>query len=306
MKCKRKDENHNGKDRELAFPGLGRTFLAVMTQPRLLRRSLRCISVIFTRFFLFQYRRALFPVLPVSRADHVLDDRIPFNPRLIRIYLDFTALWIRIAGLLSTGFGKRGRNLAAGFIASITGLYLFAFEIYRKNLSTTDRPNYKKGRYFRLIHLVDPHLMCIPSLHVMLMVHSYTAFRHFLKLLEKEEDLWQLREKVYRSALMITEAVLYVKQHSINCIGAALYAVHRYDPSLFSVEDAEAFINDLFAQKEAKDIPPEYAPFYTYPFIAQEDIPLLREHIRGLFRSFLDAKSADWTIPVLEYLQNLP
>jgi len=282
---------------------MGRTVLNVLIHPRLLFRAIRCISVIIRKFFLFQYRSALFPHIPVSRAEHSLDDRIPFNPGFIRIYLDFTAFWIRIVGFLSIYHGKRGRLLAADFIASITRLYTFAFQVYQKNLSTTDRPRYKKGFHFRLIHLTDPHLMCIPSLHVMLMVHSYTIFRHCIRCLGEEEALRSLAGKVFSGALVITEAVLYVKQHSINCIAAALYAMNQFDPALFSGDDAEVFVYGLFG---TKDIPDEYAPFYTGQLVDPKDTAWLREHIISLYRFFMETKTADWTVPLLEFLKTLP
>jgi len=285
------------------FPSLGRTLLIILLHPFLLIRGIRCIRTIFSRFFFFQFRSALFPRLPVSQVDHDLDARIPFNPRFIRIYLDFTAFWVRIVGFLCIHFGKPGRALAADFIVSITDLYHFAFQIYRKNLSTTNRPNYKKNPHFWLIHTVDPHLMCIPSLHIMLMIHSYTAFNHHLHSLGEEEKLKQLAEKVFLGAVVISEAVLYVKQHSINCIAAALYTMRCFDPALFEAADAETFVNSLFSSKE---IPPEYAPFYTDPLTDQKDIAELHKQILGLYKSLLDAKNEDWTVPILDFLGTMP
>ena len=285
------------------LPGMGRTMLAILIHPSLLTRGLRCIRIILTRFFLFQYRSALFPRLPVSGVEHPLDNLVPFNPRFIRIYLDFVAFWIRIVGFLSIGHGKEGKKLAADFIGSITELYNFAFQIYRKNLSTTNRPNYKKKQFF-LVHLVDPNLMCIPSLHVMLVVHSYTAFRGCLKKLG-EEDTGELAKKVYQGALTITEAVLYVKQHSVNCIAAALYAMSRFDPALFNIDDAESFICNLFKGDESA-VPPEYLPHYKIPLVHPENAVKLRNHMSDLYRFFLEKESNDWTLPLLDFLKTLP
>ena len=290
----------------VSFPGMGHIIVMVLIHPRLLTRGIRCISTVVRKFFLFQYRSALFPRLPVSNAEHALDEKIPFNPCFVRIYLDFVAVWVRIVGFLGIGFGKPGRKLAADFITSITELYLFAFQIYRKNLSTTARPNYKKGWHFRLIHLLDPHLMCIPSLHIMLMIHSYTAFRHYLVTLNKEKYYNDLVSKVFNGALLITEAVLYIKQHSINCIAAALYTMNRLHPDLFSAADAECFVCSLFKTRKPDEIPPEYAMFYSDPFVAPEDTAKLQEYIICLFRFFRDKESSDWTAPLLEYLETLP
>jgi len=286
-------------------PGVGRTLLTVLVHPSLLKRGLRCVSIILRKFFLFQYRAALFPRLPLSRVEHALDNKIPFNPNFIRIYLDFTGFWIRIVGFLCR-YGKEGRALATDFIASITGLYPFALEVYSKNLSTTARPRYKKSFHFRLVYLLDPHLMCIPSLHVMLMVHSYTGFRRCLRQLGEEEALGGLAEKIFKGAVVITEAILYVKQHSVNCIAAALYAMSRYDPSLFCAADAETFVRSLFGYKRAEDISGEYARFYKGPLIQTEDTAALREYILSLYRFFMDSKGPDWTMPLLDFLKTLP
>jgi hypothetical protein len=80
----------------------------------------------------------------------------------------------------------------------------------------------------------------------------------------------------------------------------------RYDSSLFNARDAEAFVKDLFKPKEEKDIPYEYRPYYSTPLVMEQDIPLLREYILGLFRSFMEAKSDDWTAPILEFLNTMP
>lgn len=282
------------------FPSVGRTALTVLIHPPLLFRGFRCMLVVWRRFFFFQYRSALFPRIPVSRADHELDGLVPFNPAFIRIYLDFVAFWIRITGFLCVRHGKRGRVLAAEFIDSITALYPFAFQVYRKNLSTTPRPRYTRGR-FRLIHLTDPHLMCVPSLHVMIVIHAWTAFRRCLGRLG--ETPRPLADKVFAGALAITEAVLYVKQHSVNCVAAALYAMRRFDPALFSAADAGAFISGLFA---AGSVPPEYAPCYDGDLVRREDAPLLREHIAGLYRSFVEAgeQTEHWAAPLLDFLGN--
>ncbi|MCL1928887.1 MAG: hypothetical protein FWG07_08875 [Treponema sp.] len=288
------------------FPGIGKTVIVVLLHPGLFFRGIRCICTILNKFFLFQFRSALFPRIPVSRVDHILDEHIPFNPRFVGIYLDFTAFWIRIAGFFSIGYGKTGRKLAANFITSVTNLYIFAFQIYRKNLSTTARPLYKKGFHFKLIHLVDPHLMCVPSLHVMLMVHSYTVFRNCIQKLGEEETLHMLAEKVFKGAMAIIEAVLYVKQHSVNCIAAALYAMCRFDPELFSSADAEHIVYSLFDTGGSGDIPPEYVRYYCEPFVDPQDIIKIREQILTLYRHFTETNSADWTIPILEYLKTMP
>ncbi|MDR2553061.1 MAG: hypothetical protein LBD31_07860 [Treponema sp.] len=286
------------------LPSPGWTALRVFTHPRLALRGFQCVGTILGKFFFFQFRSVLFSgAPPISRADHALDEHIPFNPRFVRIYLDFTAFWIRIAGFLCLRYGKRGIALAEEFIGSVTALYRAAFRVYRKNLSTTNRPKYKRGFSFRLIHALDPHLMCIPSLHVMIVLHGYSKFRAYAKAMGEAELLQPLADRIFRGALTIIEAVLYVKQHSVNCVAAAMYALGRFTPPCFTEGDAETFTACLFGEE---DVPAEYAPFYGPPLVEKENIPPLREYILGLYRRFGDSAGEDWTAPLLDFLGNLP
>jgi hypothetical protein len=250
-------------------------------------------------FFLPQYGALLFPKrIPVSRADHPLDSRIPFNPRWVNIYLDFVAFWIRAAGFLLSRYGKKGIQPAFEFIQSIEKLYVFAARVYRKNLSTTYRPRYRKGIRFFLIHLTDPHLMCIPSLHVMIVIRVYTAFRRVLSLMGDSDRYAPEIESVKNQALNITQAILYVKQHSVNCVSAAMYAMSRFDPDLFPPEEAEIFAANLFSPRNG--LPEGEA-------VTAEDVPEIREHILTLYRRFFEEgkKAGNWEEPLLEFLDSL-
>jgi hypothetical protein len=144
--------------------------------------------------------------------------------------------------------------------------------------------------------------MCLPSLHVMIVLQSYVKLRGYARALGETEALGPLLKRVFTGAQVITDAVLYVKQHSINCIAAALYAMNRLDPSCFTTADAETFVYGLFQTGNNRDIPPEYAPFYGGNLVPPEDIAWLREHIIGLYRFFCEAESEDWRQPLLTYL----
>lgn len=276
---------------------MGKTAALVLGRKVLRKPGVGCLLSALRDFFLLQYRAVLFPGrIPVSRADHPLDSRIPFNPRWVTVYMDFVAYWLRIAGF----FIVRGKKeIAAAFIESIGRLYSFAAEVYRKNLSTTDRPRYLKHPRFLLIHLVDPHLMCIPSLHVMIVIRGYTAFRQAAASLPHDPAFSAADRKLRERALDITRAILYVKQHSVNCVSAAMYAMSRFDPALFPPEEAEAFAADLFVPG---------GNFTGGPGVLPEDIPAICSHITGLYRSFFEAgKGAeDWTSPLLDFLKSLP
>jgi hypothetical protein len=123
-------------------------FFKIMLNRRLSPHARRCVASIFYNFFFCQYRAALAGTfkakrsIPVSQVDHELDRLIPFTPAWIAIYLDFVSFWVRMLGFLLTRFGRRAWEDAAEFLDSMGGLYRFAGEVYRKNLSTTRRPFY--------------------------------------------------------------------------------------------------------------------------------------------------------------------
>ncbi|MDR2048841.1 MAG: hypothetical protein LBP69_05250 [Treponema sp.] len=271
-----------------------------LLKKRLRKVFVSCVFTVARFFFLPQYRALLFPKrIPVSQTDHPLDDRIPFNPRWVNIYLDFVAFWIRIAGFLFLQYGKKGLEPAFEFAQSIARLYTFAAQVYRKNLSTTYRPRYLKGIRFLLIHMTDPHLMCIPSLHVMIVIRGYTAFRRILVSMNDQNRYAAELESVKRQALNITQAILYVKQHSVNCVSAAMYAMSRFEPELFPPEEAELFIKGLFSS--GSGIPEGDA-------VKEEDIPEIRGHIVRLYRRFVEEgkNAGHWTEPLLDFLGSLP
>jgi len=279
---------------KIAAESVPLTFIRVLASPYLRTTALRCIASIFRNFFFLQYRAAFLPgFIPVSRADHPLDSKIPFLPGKVNIYLDFVAFWVRSLGFLLRTCGRRALEPARDFLETMGGLYARAAEVYGQNLSTTNRPFYIAHPRFLLIHMADPHLMCIPSLHVMVVIRTYTLFREIFKTLGEEERFVRQANELYRGALAITEAVLYVKQHSVNCIPAAMYAMTNFDPRLFPPDEAERFVADLFI--EAK-IP------------AKDDADEIRQHILALYCRFLaeGETASDWKTPLLDFLKELP
>ena len=290
---------------KIADESIPMTFLRVLSRPYLRATALLCIASIARNFFLLQYRAAFLPGrVPVTRVDHPLDRQIPFLPGRVRTYLDFVAFWIRTVGFLLRTHGRGIFEQVRNFLETMGALYAFAAEVYRKNFSTTDRPFYIRHPRFLLIHLVDPHLMCIPSLHVMIVIRTYTLFREIVKNLHEEDRFASQIGELYRGALAITEAVLYVKQHSVNCISAAMYAMSMFEPALFPQAEAERFVSDLFS--DAKNLVPLNGAEKGQ--VAGE----IREHILSLYRRFAAScpgrgekagDNPDWTEPLLVFLK---
>jgi len=286
-------------------------FYKTFMVPTLRFSSNKCLPSIFLNFFFSQFRSAFLPGrVKISRADHPLDEKIPFVPSWITIYLDFVGFWIRLLSFFLRRYGRRVYKYAGDFILSIGKLYAFASVVYRKNLSTTKRPFYIASPRFFLIHLVDPHLMCVPSLHIMIAVYTYKMFEFIAGQFGDKENLKEQIEEMKYGAIAISHAVLFVKQHSVNCIPAALYTMTCYCPELFPPDEAEAFIRLLFSPVSVKApkgcrVHPASSPFVN---ISEEAQLQIKDHIIGLYRRFIEEKenTKSWEEPILKFLNELP
>ncbi len=243
------------------FPAVWRLFASAMTE-----------------FFIPQFTTKFgLSNRPVVSVDHPLDDTIPFNPEYVHTYLNFYPYWIRCAYFLYKEFGRVALPEIRDFMLSVSELYYEAGKVYRRCQSTTKRPKYLKNAKFRLIHMVDPHVHCVPSLHVLLVVCNYL---NFWRLVDKfgngnAENFKQQKKLVYNKAVEITESILFMKQHSVNCIPAALYFMSRLRPS-FTETAALAFVDDLFANNG------------NAPSTSEE----IKKFIKDQYRHFLDAESS--------------
>ncbi|MCL2763384.1 MAG: hypothetical protein FWD36_09315 [Treponema sp.] len=291
-------------------------FIRTLSLPSLRPTVIRCVYLIVFNFFLRQYRAAWLPGrVPVSSVDHPLDQKIPFVPSWVTIYLDFIFFWIRMITFLLRRYGRRAFDAVREFVESMGKLYAFAAESYRQNFSTTVRPFYIARPRFFLIHLLDPHLMCIPSLHVMVVIRTYTKFADILRSLNDTENCAALIAEMKQGALAITQAILFVKQHSVNCISAALYAMTRFDPVLFPQAEAEAFAALLFGP--APSAPPAHRPpansrvrpsAAPRTILPAADVAAVKAHIIDLYRHFLaeGTTAQNWEQPLLNFMRAMP
>jgi|GEM_PF-205381 len=286
-------------------------FAKTFFTPSLRPSVLKCVPSIFINFFGRQFLASFLPgKIPVSKVDHILDKKIPFKPSWVAIYIDFIQFWIRMLTFFLRRYGRKAYAPVRDFIYSIGRIYECAAEVYTKNLSTTERPFYIARPRFFLIHMADPHLMCIPSLHVMIAVHSYTMFSVIAKKLGAEEKLKEQIEEMKHGALAICQAILFVKQHSVNCIPTALYAMTCFDPVNFPRDEAERFTNQLFSPPPRADeslrkikVHPAASPITK---INEEDKTEIRSHILSLYNQFLSERdeSRPWYEPLLKFLKS--
>jgi len=259
-----------------------------------LRRFLRTVV---RDFFWLQFSVKFgFKKIPIIHIDHPLDTLIPFDHSKVYTYLDFTDFWIRPMTLLFKRAGiKKALPYCTQFIYLIETAYREAAYIYRFRMTTTLRPLYKKGRdskAFRMIRRFDPHLLCIPSLHVAIAVLTRTYYvQAFKELGFSEEECKVYGEELRERARKIIESILYIKQHSVNCIPAALYMMFSLLQGRFTISEGVEIINSLFT--DARDI-------------SEKDKKALHTHINFMFERLLleGCNEDDWTVPVKHWLSN--
>ncbi|MBQ0052109.1 MAG: hypothetical protein KBT11_08615 [Treponema sp.] len=271
----------------LAYPG-------VCINPRSIFTNFRTFAVIIKEFFFLQFFEKLHIIhIPIVHVDHPLDQKIPFTPSKVRIYLDFINLWVRPLTMLISKFGCwHASLLCKKWMRIFRRLYIAAGQIYHFRLTTTDRPKYKDMLEFRQIHALDPHFLCVPSLHIATVALAFGFYRRtFAEEDFSEAEIKNWSMELYDGAVEIAETVLYVKQHSVNCIPAALYMVTANFGDLFSVEDARKFIDDMFNKPEG---------------FSEVEAFQVKDHIRTAFENYLKEgeKSENWYEPVHKFLEN--
>jgi hypothetical protein len=191
------------------------------------KTSIKFIGTIIAKFFVPQFQSRLrLKKRMVVNVDHELDKLIPFSADYIKIYMGFSHLWIRSVFFIYLEFGNRSLLYINKYINSVAQLYKNGYEVSNRCQSTTTRPGSGRNIPLRLIHWADPHLHCVPSLHVMIVCFNQLKIQSIISALAGgiegyEEELAYLENQ----AIQITNSILYMKQHSINCIPAGLFAL---------------------------------------------------------------------------------
>jgi hypothetical protein len=248
------------------------------------------ITVVRDFFFLQFSVKFGFRKIQIINVDHPLDEKVPFTPDKVNVYLDFVAFWIRPLGYIGKRFGRKAQaEYTARFLSLVDRCYRDAADVYKFRMTTTRRPKYLKGK-FLTIHLFDPHYLCVPSLHVIIVVLAYTFYRKaFAELGMPKEEREALNDEMFKGAIEITETVLYIKQHSVNCIPAALYAMTRITPEDVTPVDVMEFIKYLFAYSDT---------------ISREDAAKIRTHIADMYEIlYLEGcHDSTWITPLQRWL----
>jgi hypothetical protein len=275
------------------YVGYARPIALALSRPAFAAAALKLAVEAVRSFFLPQNENALFRRRRIVNVDHPLDSTIPLDPSRIGKYLDFVRLWMGSFYYLWKRCGSRSEAALTRYIDAIRELYSDAGSVYWKVHTTTTRPAKNYDLRFALIHATDPHQNCVPSLHVLIVVANWRLALATARELGAEEELGPWIESLRREAVAITESVLFVKQHSVNCIGASLYYLARRGPRLGD-ELVRSFVRELFAA----------APGAPDPAF---DAGALRARILEVYEeldaSYAARADAAWREPILEFIE---
>lgn len=269
------------------------TWIVSLTNPKIIPHTVAYLHAVTLDFFALQFLRKLKLVrIPILNVETPLDKNVPFVPRHLNDYLGFVNFWIRPLAMLIKMLGvKKAAPYVATFFSLLKKSYKYAAQIYRFCMTTTNRPLYKKRTAFVIMRALDPHYLCVPSLHIAIVSLCYAFFRDVLQkehFPREQRELWT--RELYEGAIRIAETVLYVKQHSINCIPAALYMMTKIVPGIFSERDARTFLSDMFVARD--DIQEN----------AREEIV---NYMQDLFARFYEEgmHSAEWSSPIKKWMK---
>ena len=124
--------------------------------PRTARHAWTYIFTILRDFFILQHlQRFHITKRRVINVDTAIDEKIPFVPQRIFVYLSFVSFFVKPIDMLKRTLGlKRAAPYLCIYLKFLTSVYKNASSIYRYTMTTTTRPRYLKTRKFRTIHFL--------------------------------------------------------------------------------------------------------------------------------------------------------
>jgi hypothetical protein len=233
----------------------GKSVRLILSHGSLLQRGIQVFAAAVREFFLPQFQSRLFPgIRPVVVVFHPADDSLPFVPSLFRRYLAYFTVWLNTLSCLYRIYGKLAVEDIEKMMRDVVRLYEVSGKVYRRCQSTTtSRRSAPANPYFLLIAAFDPHLHCIPSLHVLTICYNYHRTLQITRRIDPDGiPGCRLAAQTYAAALRITEAALLVKQHSLLDIGPSLFLLSRLFPD-YDEGEIRRFVSDLFADTSLVD-----------------------------------------------------
>ena len=291
---KQKDKTH----RPISSYSASAPFFSLATKPCTARYAWTFIFTIIKDFFFLQlFQKFHLTKRPVINVETAIDDKIPFLPDQVKDYLSFVQYFMKPMDMMKKQLGfRKSAPYNCLYLKFLTRIYKNSASIYRYCMTTTSRPKYYKTRKFRTIHFFDPHLLCVPSIHVAIAAGVSAWFKQCFKLgILPEKDQKAYLEELETQATKIVESVLFIKQHSVNCIPLALYMLSStMNKSFFSVEDATAFIDRLF--RDPDKISPEVRKEIIEHFYYMYERTLLESRFSANWQNCIRHWLSDYTV----------
>lgn len=272
-------------------------YFILTTNPFTFRHAWNYIFTIINKFFMIQLLQKFhITKRKVIFVDTQLDEKIPFVQEKVHDYMQFTNYFVRpISMLISVHGFFKAYPVINKYLDFLALQYSSAAKIYKKCMTTTHRPRIKNNKLFRMIHFFDPHLCCVPSLHVAISSGVWAWFRNYFENTPEFPDKEFRLTEIRTLALKIAESVLFVKQHSVNCVPMSLYMLTAITPqNFFTTKDAISFFEDLFF-----DIPDE---ILSYSLKTE-----IKEHFHFIYEKSLLEHCYDenWQECILRWFEQL-
>ncbi|MCR5762032.1 MAG: hypothetical protein K6G00_01465 [Treponema sp.] len=158
-------------------------------------------------------------------------------------------------------------------------------------MTTTKQPETNNIR-LKMLRIMDPHYMCVPSLHIAVITLTTNFYKKLFEqnlFTEQEKTKWM--KEIEEHGVEIADSVLYLKQHSVNCIPAALYMMTRIVPELVSPTEAVKLLDSILKNE---------------PNIDSNTQKNITEHILFIYERFLleGTTEEDWRKPILRWLES--
>lgn len=195
---------------------------------------LRACWTIWWDFFWTQYDLVLgLRKRNVTDISHPSDQKIRFYPEAISIYMRFIDLPLGALVVLLKHQKKSGTTIQQrkkcntvmnDVLVGFEKAYAAAAAVYKPFPTTTPRPNTQHYPKVKWVYALDPHTNCLPSLHIIISAYTYAFVCHF------DSDKSKFSQQVWDEAVAIGASVLWVKQHSIHCLPAALVLLEEIEP----------------------------------------------------------------------------
>lgn len=275
-----------------------------LSSPSFTRPSLKVALAALRHFFLPQFQTAIFRTRPVVYVDHPIDRAIPFQPETVSLYMSFIPLWMNAVFWLNKRYGRAALARLGAFLEGIALLYDEAGSIYLRCHTTTVRPRRLPNLSCAMIQVLDPHLNCIPSLHVTIVFGAWMLARELVDAMgeagEARAEAWLAG--LYNHAQRIAETTMLMKQHSVNCVGASLWYLHTRFPGYFSEEHCADIISGLFTlEGRAVGVKEEARARIRQVF------SLLKQYAgEDGMRYGPGAIKGDWRGPLLRFIKDFP